>query len=278
MTIDATAAREAELSASGESNNPFIACSPLSGTWSTDIGTEVLAAANAGNTTSTYDKWEATENGSNRAALAVDFGSTQSPGFVGVAAHNLGTQTSEVFLQRSSDGSSWSTVAQSISPTDNRAFGWRLDSGLSDRYWRFRCDDLPTGEAAQIGVAFFGTEIILPQRIYQGYTPPLTPTNVQSAANVSEGAQLLGSYYINRGSSIQATIDHLTPSFVRGATWQTFQQEWNEGCPAFWAWRPTKYGDLHFMWRGGAQAIVPTNSGPKDYMSLTIAGRAYDDP
>ena len=79
-----------------------------------------------------------------------------------------------------------------------------------------------------------------------------------------------------QGSAISAAIQYLPPSFLRGAKWQDFQNRFNEGQGTFWAWRPGKYGDLHFGWRAGSP-IVPQNSGPLDLMSVQMNLRLYDD-
>jgi hypothetical protein len=56
-----------------------------------------------------------------------------------------------------------------------------------------------------------------------------------------------------------------------------FQTAFNDGVGFFWAWRPTKYGDLFYAWRQG-EAIVPTNSGPADFMAFNMGMRLYDQP
>ena len=273
MTIITTSARATALSTAGETNNPFFTGAPLTGTYSTDTGTEVLAASNAYSGT-TFDPWTATP-ATALAAWKVDFGSAQAPKFVAMAAHNASDVSAQIRVQSSTDDATWTTVTGTITtPTDNQAIGWRLSGGTSARYWRIRFDSLT--DDISVGVFWLGDEIILPQRIYQGYTPPITPTQVDLNTNVSEGANLLGSAYTERGSTFQASFSHISPSFLRGATWKAFQNRWNRGSGAFWGWRPTKYGDLFYAWRSGG-IIQPTNEGPKDLMGFTVQGRAYDD-
>lgn len=276
MTIVTTTTRATALSNAGTSNNPFVTGAPLTGTYVTGVGTEVLSADNAYSGT-TFDKWVATPSGSNVATWQVDFGSDQAPTFVGLAAHNTSDVSGSVRVQYSSDNSTWTTVTDTVTtPSDNQAIGWRLAGSISARYWRLRFELLTDDISA--GVIWFGSEIILDQRLYQGYTPPLTPTQVDLTTNVSEGAELLGSAYVERGSTFQADLSHLDPATLRGATWLAFQRRWNRGNGAFWAWRPTKYGDLFYAWRSqGSGVIAPSNAGPKDYMGLTIQGRIYHD-
>lgn len=273
MTITTLAARASQLSAVGTENNPFVTGAPFEGTYSTGIGTEVQSASNA-YTGTTFDQWTATP-ATGSASWEVDFGSAVAPTFFAMAAHNAQSVGASVRIEHSSDGSIWSML-HSETPTDNQAIGWRLSGNTSARYWRLRFTDL-TGDIS-VGVIWIGTEIILPQRFYQGYRPPLTPTAVDLTTNVSEGAELLGTAYVERGSSFQANVMHLDPTFLRGANWLAFQRRWNRGGGSFWAWRPTKYGDLFYAWRDqGSAPIAPTNEGPKDLMALNIAGRLYHD-
>jgi hypothetical protein len=150
---------------------------------------------------------------------------------------------------------------------------WRFSQ--SARYWRLSATDVDAGQPA-IGVLFLGQELIIPQRIYQGYAPPITPNVVDLQSNVSEGGHLLGSRVVSRGNTATAEISHLTPAFVRSDDWKNFQAHFNNGNGFFWGWRPTAYDELYYAWRQGA-VIAPQNSGPQAYMSASISMRFYDD-
>lgn len=275
MTIAVASARASALASSDESNNPFFTGAGLTGTASTGIGTQVLSAANAFSGT-TYDTWTATPDGSNEATLQLVLAGNQSPTFGAIASHNMSDVGATVRLQYSTNsGTTWTDAgAGPVTPTDNQAIGFRI-TGITADYWRIYITSA-TGNVS-IGVFWLGSEIIMPQRIYAGYRPPITPTETVMEANESEGAHLLGTRVIRRSSTAQASFTHLTPAFVRGATWTAFQKRFNDGYGTFWAWRPTKYGDLHYGWRNGGP-IAPTNSGPKDYMSLDVSMRLYDEP
>jgi len=276
MTIAVSSARATALSGAGQSNRPFFSDEAFTGgTFSTDIGTQVLAAANAA-TASTYDAWTATPDGSSEAALAVQYGAAVEPTFAAIVAHNIADVSGTVSVQYSTDGgTSWTdSGAGTVTPSDNQAIGWRFVA-TSAADWRV----LVTGatDDVAIAVAYFGTEIILPQGLYQGYSPPITPTEVDLRTNITEGQNYVASASVERGSTWTAQLTEITPTFLRGATWSGFQRRWNKGEPAFWAWRPTKYGDLLYSWRRGA-AMRPNNAGPKDYMAFTVEARAYDKP
>jgi hypothetical protein len=277
MTMVISSAVASALSSAGTSNNPLIIWDALdggSGTWSTDTGTEVNDAAYAG-TGTTFDHWQATPNGSNQVALMLDFGSAQSVSFVGIASHNLSDIGASVKIDSSNAGTAgtWTPRSGTTTPSDNQAIGFYFSS-VSARYWRVWITNAT--DDVSIAVAVFGTPITLEQRIYANYVPPITPTNVELQSNVSEGGHLLGASVTRQGSSAQASLAHIDPATLRGATWKAFQQHFNNGGGMFWAWRPTKYGDLYYAWRDGGP-IVPKNMGVNELMQFDMAMRFYDD-
>jgi hypothetical protein len=273
MTIQTSPARATWLASVEYSNNPFLTGEALSGTYSTSVGTEILTAANAASGT-TFDPWTATPS-TGQACWQVVFASDQTPTFVAIAAHNLFDVDAVVALEYSTNnGSTWTdSGCGSVTPEDNQAIGFRLTE-ISADYWRLNITS--ASDVVSLGMVWIGSELIIPKRIYKGYRPPITPTEVDLRTNVSEGAQLLGSSYVERGSTFQASFDHLPPTFCRGPEWIAFQRRWNRGHGAFWGWRPAKYGDLFYAWKTGA-AIAPENSSHTDYMSFSIQGRLYHD-
>ncbi len=133
-----------------------------------------------------------------------------------------------------------------------------------------------TSVLPRVSVLFAGPEIVLPQRLYQGYAPPYTPNAVDIQSNVSEGANLLGSRVVQRGSTATARIDHLAPAFVRSAAWAGFQRHFNDGRGFFWAWRPEQYpDDVHYAWRDGDE-LLPDNTGPAAFTGITMPMRFFE--
>lgn len=280
MTIVISAARASTLATAGTSNNPFVLWDNLgaSGTWSTSVGTEVNSAAYAG-TGTTYDQWSATPNANGDAILNVDLGSAQSVSMVAIASHNGGTLGAQMQASYSATGlaGSWVSVGAAVNPTDNQAICWYF-ADTSAQYWRVLFNQASGATAKAIcGVMFVGNPLTIEQAIYQGYRPPITPTEVALQSNVSEGGHLLGSSAVKRASTATAALAHINASTIRGTAWKGFQAHYNEGGGFFWAWRPTKYGDLHYAWRSGAE-LAPENTGPKAYMGARLEMRLYDEP
>lgn len=280
MTISTDSTLAASLAAVGLQNNPFVAwdnfaASAAEITTPTPGATELTPGINAVSG-GTYNFWSATPNGSDIVRLRFDLGSAKAVTFAGIAAHNLADIGATLTLESSTDDSVWSPVAAAaVTPADNGAIGFRMTAATA-RYWRFTITD--AGGDAVIGVAFIGAELLIGSRLYQGYAPPITPTEVALKTNVSEGGHLLGNSAVFQGSSATAQLNNLAPSDLRGAAWKGFQSAYNGGKPFFWAWRPTKYpADLFYAWRSGA-ALRPQNTGPLDLMSIEMAMRFYDEP
>lgn len=264
--------RRAQLGIAGRQDNPFVTSYPAASTYSTGIGSEVQPSVYA-QTESTYDAWIATPS-AGQAALVVNFGTPQAVSMFAFAAHNLASVGASVTLERSTDGVSWTAETPTLAVASNDPVALRIKEAAF-QYWRLNI----TGAAGnvQIATTWLGAELIIPQRIYQGFSPRITPQAIDLRSNVSEGNNYLATAYIIRGSALSVSFTHIGPSFIRSASWVQFQQKWNIGSPTFFAWRPNKYGDLYYAWRTqGARTMVPENSGPKDYMSFSMEGQILD--
>ena len=278
MTTVTAPLRSIELSNEGRANNPFVAWENL-GAAATLGGTAVLTGGDQANavTGSTYDKWRPDVT-TTEAALSFDFGGAVNISFAAIAAHNASDHGATVSVQRSDDGSTWADAgAGDVTPGDNQAIAFRMvTSGNAYRYWRFRFTGLTSGDALSVGVAFMGNDLVIPRRLYQGFSPVLTPTEVQLQSNVSVGGHLLGSSVISKGSTLSAAVSSVGAAFVRSADWLAFQRAFGDGSGFFFGWRPYKYPqDIHYCWRDGG-VIRPTNSGPRDLMTIEFGARAYN--
>ena len=275
MSIAVSDARAIEIANQGLQNNPFVAWNNLGAT-ATLGGTTVIAGGEAANavTGSTYDKWRPIAGGTTR-TLTFDLGAVASVGFASIAAHNAFTLGASVVVEYSADGVTWfDSGAGSITPTDNSPMSWRF-AATSARYWRFVFSGIATDGLLAVGVAFIGAELIIPERMYQGFSPVLTPTEVQLQSNVSIGNELLGTSIIGRGATLSASLTYIPSAFIRGADWLSFQTAFGEGKGFLFAWRPAKYPeDLHYCSRESG-VIRPSNTGPRDLMDINFSARVY---
>jgi hypothetical protein len=281
MSILISAARTTELNAAGQTNNPFVAWDNLAATATVTSGNTAKpdgAIANA-LTGTTYDYWRPNVT-SATVQLRVTLPVAQSISFVGVAAHNLGSLGASAQVQRSiNGGSTWTTGGVAATPiTDNGPVVFRLaTTGLDAADWRLNITGLTSGANLYAGVIFFGVDLVIPTRLYSGFSPAIVPTEVQLQSNVSVGGNLLGSQIIGQGSTLAVGLRHLTPGFVRGASWLSFMRHYNAGKGLWFAWRPAAFpDDVHYCWRDGA-ALRPSNMGVLDYMAVDMNMRAYNE-
>lgn len=276
--IATSSARDTVLETAGQENNPFVAWNNIAAS-ATLGGTSTLtdgAAANAV-TGTTYDFW-LPDVAATTASFNVQFGASRTVSFAAIAAHNLADYGASIRCRRSSDGSSWTDAGGGeVTPTDNGPIAFRMaQTGQDYEYWQFYVTGLTAGDDIAIGVAFFGDDLVIPQRVYSGFAPVITPTEIELQANESEGGHLLGSSIVRKGSSLSLELSHLTPGFIRGPSWKAFQTSFNEAKPAFLAWRPEKYPeDIHYIWRSGG-TIRPVNMGVLDYMAASFSARVYE--
>lgn len=278
MTISIAAARTVELEAVSHQDNPFFAWNNLAA-GATLSGTPVLADGDAVNAVSgsTWDFWRPDVTATT-CALSAEFASARTVSCAAIAAHNLADLGATVRVRASTDGISWSDAgAGAVTPTDNRPIIWRMVTSGQDRlHWQFYVTGLTIADPVAVGVAFLGDELVMPDRFFSGFSPVLTPTEVDLQSNVSQGGHLLGSSVVKRGSTLSLAFGHLPASFVRGPEWLGFQTAYNEGVPAFFGWRPEAYpSDAHYIWRQGP-ALRPTNIGVRDWMSITSSARVYE--
>lgn len=283
MTIAISDGIASQFAAAGTENNPIILWDnrAVDGVWTQTTGS-AIETPNFLNTPSTYDRWVGNLSGSGVGHADMVLPEARTFNMVGMVGHNLADLGARVRPQFSIDGglNFDNTSAAFIDPTTNDALIWIFDGAPTTADWRIRITAGGSNSLFSIGVAFFGTFLQIPQRIYQGYTPPITPTVVDLQTNVSETGNLLGSSIFRKGSTTVANLTHLLPSFIRDESvngWANFQRHFNEQGGAFWLWRPTTFGDAFYGWRDGA-TLLPTNSGPKSYMAASLEMRLFDDP
>lgn len=222
-------------------------------------------AANAADGT-TSDFWKPTAL---PATLEVQLSTSTPADFAAIAAHTLAGRT--VKVQRH-DGTAWVDVA-SVVAVDNAAFALQFTEASATR-WRFEISG-GTGLPV-IGVAFIGKALRVERRMFQGHTVVTMADDVELLVNTSESGHLLGTSVLHHGAGTAFAFSNLSPQWVR-TTFEPFRQHFNTGKPFFWLWRPEDYPDeVAYCWRDGG-TIKPTNSGPRDLMSVQGRMRAYVD-
>lgn len=203
----------------------------------------------------TFEFWKPTAA---PATWAVDLGSAKPVDYVGVVADLAGAT---VAIQWSADGTTWTTV-DTRTPTDR--INVFLFSEVAARYWRLSF----TGALPSVAVVYFGKALTMPRMIYQGHTPLTLSRQTELSNNVSDGGQYLGRSIIRKGASTGFGFKNLKADWYR-ANFDQFVKA-ARTMPFFVAWRPVQFPtEMGFVWVDGD--ISPSNSGPRDYMSVDIS-------
>jgi len=221
----------------------------------------VLAPANG----LTYQFWQPV---SLPAWWQIDNGSPIEIDYVGIAAHEFGSNGNLIEIQYSDDEDTWTTVADA-NPNDNRPLMFLFEA-VTARYWRVLID---SGTAPRVGVIYVGKVLQMQRAIYGGHSPITLSRDTEIRPNTSEGGQWLGRSIIRDGVSTSFNWSNLKAAWYR-SNFDPFVKSARR-FPFFIAWRPLKYpNEIGYVWTSGD--ITPQNSGTKDYMdvSLPVSGLA----
>lgn len=214
--------------------------------------------ASAANNALTYSFWKPVSSSSN---WVIDYGEVKSVDYVGIAAHEIGSVGATVYVDVW-NGTAWVNII-SHTPANDSPIMFIFDE-LTVSSVRVRL----TGGAPRVGVIYTGIALVMERAIYGGHSP-ITLSRVTSYSNnVSESGQWLGRSVKSKGSATTFAWSNLTAawyrqyfdSFVSSAKTQPF----------FIAWRPDQYPDeVGYCWTN--KDIVPSNSGQRDLMSVSLA-------
>lgn len=202
------------------------------------------------------------------ATITADAGAPIDISYVGIAAHTFGDNANTIAVEYSLDSVTYTEITQ-ISPASNKPIMVLCD--VTARYIRVK---VLSGSAPSIGVIYFGQVLEMERSFYQGHTPQALSVDVVKVPRVSESGQFLSSTSIRKGTSSDYQWQHLTPAWYR-SNFVPFVS-WAENNPFFIAWNPSQYpNEVEFAWTN--DNIKPTNSGPRDFMSVGFSAVGLGD-
>lgn len=235
----------------------------LAGDWT---ATSELAAFPAINLAeeSTDDLWLADNVTS--ADATIDFGSNKTVG----AVFAYVVEGESIQVAYSTDDVTY-TVIDSGATDDNTLF---LFDDVTARYIRLR---ITAAAAADLGlaVAIIGEKLVMQRSVYQGLTPTNLARDSQIRPQISESGNWLGSTIQRRGFSPPITWSNLKAQWYRD-NFEPFAKD-RIGKPFVIAWRPEsgKPSENDVLYAISPSDVVPENSGPRDYMSVTLEMRGF---
>lgn len=235
----------------------------------------------------TYELWKPSEL---PAALDIDAGAPVTADYVAFGAHNL--SGCRITLSYSTDGSTYTPTVEGV-VVRNKA-GMMLFEPVTARYWRldilgwatsptlsldfvnrvYAVGDYTEADDTYLGVLYLGRALQMERGIYQGHTPGEFARNDEIRPSVSEGGQWLGRTVVRKGYDTSYSFSNLRADWVRSTLAPFLDAAVTD--PFFIAWRPeTKADEVLLGWTQGP--IVPTNSGPRDLMSVDFNVSAHGE-
>lgn len=198
----------------------------------------------------TFDEWLAS---SATAYLSVDYGSDVFVDCIGVAAHDLFTQSATISVEYSNNNVDWTSI-WTVTPSDNSTI-IGIFTLTKARYWRVAVTSGP----ASIGVIRLGRRLVIPTGVLSGHVGINHAKRVDVLSNMSLTGQFIGTKVVRRGAD--ATIDFglLETDYVDSDV-SDFESHYNDGRPFFYAGSLSKYpNDIGFCKRpSGASEIRPS--------------------
>lgn len=204
------------------------------------------------------------------ATIQADSGAAVAVDYVGIAAHNLGSKGCTVYVESSTDASTWTTRLTLTPTTDTTLFG--MFDSVSARYWRVR---ITGATAPTVGVVFLGAMLTMPRTIYGGHTPITLARVTAVRPALSETGQWLGASQTRAGFSTSFAWKNLGAAWYR-ENFDPFVATNPRVSPFFIAWRPYSFPDeVGYCW--ATDDISPSNQGTRDWMSVDMKVEGYRD-
>lgn len=235
-------------------------------------GTAVASTTATGNysadgplNTLTIDRWKPSAGTS---TWEYNHGSAAACNYCAIAAHTLGSANA-TFTVQYFNGSTWTNVSPSISPTDDSPIFVIFTSQTRQR-WRLNI----TAGTPEIGVIKFGTALQMERGFYGGHTPTRMNRATEVIGNISGSGELLGRSKKRTTLRSGYAWENLTYAWVRanldGPTGliQSVETE-----PCFVAWRPGETQDVDYVMQ--AEPTPPQAQGLRDFFTFSMTGVAH---
>lgn len=217
----------------------------------------------------TYESWKPLSFPVIQHSLTFDAGKSVSVDYLGIAAHNLGTNGVTVALLSSPDGIVFTKEIEFV-PGSDRAI-MALLVLKERRFWRVTLDNVVFGTF--LSVVYIGRALEMERAIYGGHSPILLSRVTSLRPNISETGQWLGRSIIRKGFRTEFSWKHLTPDWYRN-NFDPFVQLARRR-PFFIAWRPARFPDeVAYAWT--TADIKPTNMGLAALMEVSMSVEGLD--
>lgn len=217
---------------------------------STEEGFSVLAPTYP----TTYEYWKPV---STPATWGVDNVVEAKCDFAGIVGDIEGIT---IQVQSSEDNVNFLTHVEGVATKKVVMF---LFAAFGARFWRIRF----VNGNPKVSVVYIGKALPMQRSIYVGHTPITLSRRTTYNNTLSEDGQFLGRSIIRGGVQTVASFQNLKSDWYR-ANFDPFVKAARE-YPFFFAWRPDSAPkEVGFVWTN--EDIVPQNTGPRDFMSVSF--------
>lgn len=191
------------------------------------------------------------------ATWAIDNTTPVECDYAGVVGSIIGCT---IRVQSSDDGVVWTTHMEAAA---EYRVAMLLFPRVTAQYWRVVFDTVNP----DVAVIYIGKALAMQRAIYQGHSPLTLSRVTELSNNISQGGQYLGRSVERMGNECDASWSHLKAAWYR-ENFDPFVIA-AQTKPFFFAWRPLSFPkEVGYMWTGGD--IKPVNSGPRDFMSVSL--------
>ena len=214
----------------------------------------------------TNDWWKPSAGGTYY--ITVDLGSADSADYLGIAGHNLGTESATVSVEYSSDNFS-GDINDAFTPValTSDAVYVKSFSTQSARYWRLK---VASTNAALIGQVSIGAQMAITEQPDVGFSPPNFSPDDKIINSKSEGGQFIGRSVVSLGVEFSIPFMFLDPAWVR-TTWEDFTTH-GKRYPFFYVWDLTNFPDeVVYCWSEGSWPKAEYSH--TNLMSVTLSVR-----
>lgn len=194
----------------------------------------------------------------------LDFLTSKSIAYVGIAAHTYGSAGCVITVATSPDNSVWTTWGAAHTPTDDSPI-LILDTPRNARYLRVSI----TGASVmpKMAVIYFGPVLTVERPIWGGYRPINMNRETVLTNQLSRGGAFIGQSYRRGGVRGDIPLKFLSSAWYR-ANFDPFVKTARQ-FPFFLATRPETYTtDVVYAWV--PDDVSPTYSGEADYIDVTL--------
>lgn len=196
--------------------------------------------------------------------LTVTTGSADDFDFIGIAGHNFSSEGIAVSID-GDDGGGYDELVAPVIPANDGPLLFRFTAAP---FVALRVK-LATGDAApQASVLYAGKLLVLPRKLYQGFTPPSYGRTGREVNAFSEAGDYLGSIITQRHVESKIPLSLLDPTYYR----EQIDPFIAARVPFFIGWRPQSYpNEVGYMTLTNWPQPVPQS--PHSRLALELAMR-----